>query len=242
MSSGINLNFDFLLKNPALDNPTRQHLAKVYGALTCTVGAAILGVIIDLVYNLGGLLTGIGFIVSVMYLSFTQPTPGNALKRQGALMGAGFFMGLTMGDLISYAIRLDGGAIVMQALLLTICVFIGLSIAAFACSQAHLMMMVSVVTALGMFMSLARLVSMFSLTRGAGFHSLYLYGGLVMFSLYVILHTSAIVARFKAGDEDVVAHALALFLDFAQIFIRILVILMEQKQKEERRKDQQRRR
>jgi FtsH-binding integral membrane protein len=44
-----------------------------------------------------------------------------------------------------------------------------------------------------------------------------------------------VVERASAGDMDHVQHAMDLFVDFAAIFVRILVILMQNSEKREER-------
>ena len=64
-----------------------------------------------------------------------------------------------------------------------------------------------------------------------------LYGGLVVFSLYVIYDTQAIIEKASFGDLDVVKHTLDLFIDFIAIFIRILIILMKNSSKKKKKDD-----
>jgi len=237
-TSFSNFNFDFILKNPKLDDATRHHLAKVYGMLACTVVAAFVGSVIDFIYHLGGILAGIGYIGAVFYIIFTRPTPENSKKRQAALMSVGFLTGLISGPLIRYAVRIDGGAIVMNALLASICVFVALSIAAMVCQHSHIMILVGLASAIGMFLMMTRIMMMFSMR--SGLYDMHLYAGLVMFAMYVVIDTAGIIARSQAGDKDVVSHSLMLFTDFVQLFYRILIIMMQQKQKEEEKRRRRR--
>ena len=75
--------------------------------------------------------------------------------------------------------------------------------------------------------------------RSAGLYDLEIYGGLMIFAGYVLLDTQMIVERAGAGDFDEVRHALDLFVNLIQIFVRILVILMKNAQKNEEKKSKE---
>ena len=69
----------------------------------------------------------------------------------------------------------------------------------------------------------------------------YLMVGLLTACLYVIYDTQLIIERAEMGDKDEISHALTLFLDVFQLFIKILQILMElQKRQEEENRRQKR--
>jgi FtsH-binding integral membrane protein len=59
--------------------------------------------------------------------------------------------------------------------------------------------------------------------------NLWLYGGLVIFSLFVAVDTQVIIERALRGDSDSVHSALDLFLDALNIFVRIMIILSRDK-------------
>jgi hypothetical protein len=67
-----------------------------------------------------------------------------------------------------------------------------------------------------------------------------LYGGLLLFVGYVLFDTQVIIERAERGDFDYIKHALDLFVDFAAIFVRILVILTKNSNERQRRDERRR--
>eukprot|EP01089_Gocevia_fonbrunei_P007319 TRINITY_DN183_c0_g1_i4.p1 TRINITY_DN183_c0_g1~~TRINITY_DN183_c0_g1_i4.p1 ORF type:complete len:123 (+),score=12.76 TRINITY_DN183_c0_g1_i4:290-658(+) len=61
--------------------------------------------------------------------------------------------------------------------------------------------------------------------------SLQLYGGLLVFCGFILYDTQLIVEKTRMGDKNYIDHALNLFLDFANVFVRILAILSKDKKK-----------
>ena len=58
-----------------------------------------------------------------------------------------------------------------------------------------------------------------------------IYGGLLLFSGFVIYDTQIIIEQAHEGNRDFISHALSLFLDFVNIFIRVLIIIMKKGQR-----------
>lgn len=60
--------------------------------------------------------------------------------------------------------------------------------------------------------------------------------GLLIGCLYIIYDTQMIVERAENGDKDEISHAMILFVDLFELFIRILQILIELQKNEEGKK------
>ena len=64
----------------------------------------------------------------------------------------------------------------------------------------------------------------------------YLMFGLLIGCLYIIYDTQMIVERAENGDKDEISHAMILFVDLFELFIRILQILIELQKNEDSKK------
>jgi FtsH-binding integral membrane protein len=62
--------------------------------------------------------------------------------------------------------------------------------------------------------------------RSAFMYNVEIFGGLLVFMGYVLFDTQMIIERANRGDYNYVKHALDLFVDFAAIFVRLLVIMV----------------
>ncbi|XP_064388565.1 probable Bax inhibitor 1 [Halichondria panicea] len=58
-----------------------------------------------------------------------------------------------------------------------------------------------------------------------------LYGGLFLFCGFILFDTQLIVEKCERGDNDYIWHSLDLFLDFVNIFCRLLIILASKEKK-----------
>ena len=56
---------------------------------------------------------------------------------------------------------------------------------------------------------------------------LHLWGGLLIFCGFVVYDTQAIIEKRRRGDKDAIRHSLDLFIDFIQLFRKILILLMQ---------------
>ena len=68
----------------------------------------------------------------------------------------------------------------------------------------------------------------------------YLLFGLLIGCLYIIYDTQMIVERAERGDKDEISHAMILFVDLFELFIRILQILIELQKNEDGKKKKDR--
>jgi FtsH-binding integral membrane protein len=168
-----------------------------------------------------------------MYLMSTGGQNGFDKTRFGLLLGFGFLKGLSLGGLIEHALYMDAG-LVVTALLATTVVFGCFSACAMFAKRRSWLYIGGMLGSVMFYMAIASIANIF-----LGWHiinEVQIYLGLFVFSGYVVFDTQVIIEKASQGQRDVIAHALELFIDFAAIFVRILIILMRNRESEDRRK------
>ncbi len=159
----------------------------------------------------------------VLYLGMSSSK--NALPLRLTLMGVFCLVtGIQFGPPIKRSLAIDP-PIVMTALLLTATVFACFALFALKSdTSSRLFGGGFLFTALLGLSLLSLLAWIFPSLRAVSYFAS-LYGGLLLFCGYVVYDTQVIMQDFEEGREDIVQHAMGLFLDFVSIFIRILTIL-----------------
>jgi len=188
--------------------------------------------------SLGGTLSSIGCVILMMCLAMDRDK-ADYQRRIGMLALYGFLQGCSLGTLIGMAIQMDP-AILVTAFLGTTTIFLCFSMSAIYSSRRSYLYLGAMLSSATMFLCVLSLLSIF--WRPVWMFSFQLYFGLAIFSAYVIYDTQLIIEKAGAGSDDFVWHALELFIDFVQIFVRILIILMQnsQKKKEEKKSSNRR--
>lgn len=55
--------------------------------------------------------------------------------------------------------------------------------------------------------------------------------GLAVFCGFIMFDTQLIIRKARMGDKDFIAHSLDLFIDFVQVFRKVLILLMQKVRK-----------
>jgi len=168
-------------------------------------------------------------------LTFTEATPQQEQKRLGILAGFCVFEGLSIGPLVNQSLYLDP-SILVTAFLGAAAIFGCFTAASLFSKQRSLLYLGGVLGSVVGVMCMMSLVNMFFIGSSALFY-VELYLGLLVFSAYVAFDTQMIIARHQDGDRDYIMHAQTLFIDFVQLFIRLLAILNDKEAKKRRRED-----
>eukprot|EP00274_Cyanoptyche_gloeocystis_P008297 CAMPEP_0196655720 /NCGR_PEP_ID=MMETSP1086-20130531/6648_1 /TAXON_ID=77921 /ORGANISM="Cyanoptyche gloeocystis , Strain SAG4.97" /LENGTH=238 /DNA_ID=CAMNT_0041988181 /DNA_START=101 /DNA_END=817 /DNA_ORIENTATION=+ len=230
-SSDFSLSNSGLLKFSPLEPRIQSHLVKVYQTLAASMLAATVGITADIYFRLNGLLSFLAVIGLIIWL---EATPKQEIrKRFTILMGLCFCNGLSLGPLVNLALYVDYRVLV-TAFLGTLSVFMCLTGAAmFAKRRQYIFLGGFLSSAL----SLMALVSFARLIIGSrGFPYVEVYGGLLVFSGYVLFDTQLVIEKASRGDDDFIGHSVSLFLDFVALFVRILIILLKKEESEKKSK------
>lgn len=217
--------------NAKFDSGTRVHLKNVYACLTMALLSAAAGAYTHLFTNIlhgGGLLFSLVGAACALGLYLTPDNGKNRSTRLAMLLGFAFFSGLGMGPLLDMALRIDPG-LIPNAFVLSSTIFACFSGAAlFAPDGQYLYLGGTLLTGLT---SLFWLGFMNIFFQSQMLFQVYLWAGLAVFCGFVMFDTQMIIEKRRRGDTDFIAHSLDLFIDFIQIFRKVLILLM---QKEER--------
>jgi len=205
----------------------RTHLKNVYATLTMSIMTAALGSYVHLYTDF---LQGGGILFSLLGLGlafglYAYPDNGkNRSTRFGMLMGFAFLTGLGLGPLLDLAIMMDP-SIVPSALLLTSVVFASFTGASLvAPSGQYLYLGGSLISGLSTLMFLGFINIFF---RSQLLFQAHLYLGLAIFCGFIMFDTQVIIEKARRGDKDFVSHSLDLFIDFVQVFRKVLILLMQ---------------
>ncbi|KAH9597252.1 Bax inhibitor 1-related [Trypanosoma melophagium] len=200
----------------------RQHLSRVYGLLAAGCAVAGVGSLLMFATPLGQSmpfwLPMVGGFVPLLWLSFAPPA--NPSLRLGLYFAFTLLEGMALAPLV--AVTLSKG-VLGTAVVLTGAVFCGFSAAALLAPRASLLALQGPLFGMLIGMVAISVLNLFYPTAFA--HSLILYGGLALFSLFVSVDTQAMIERARCGAGDHVQDALQMFLNVVNIFVRIAQIL-----------------
>jgi len=224
--------FDF----SKIDAVTKKHLKNVYASLAISTMAAAVGAAIHLFAGFlkGGFLASLGGIGFLLALGLTSDEPKNQLKRLGYLVGFAFCTGLGLGPLLEHVIAIEP-QIISTAFFATALIFVCFSLTAlWAEERSYLYLGGSLMSGLSI-MCLMGLMNIFF--RSTLIYQFHLYGGLVIFCGFILYDTQLIIEKKRNGDNDFIWHSVDLFLDFVNIFRRILLILSNKEERKRKSKD-----
>ncbi|CAI7745577.1 unnamed protein product [Closterium sp. NIES-54] len=140
------------------------------------------------------------------------------------LLAIAFSHGCSIGPLVDAVIQINPGLLV-TAFVATAAIFLCFSGAALLAKRREYLYLGGFLASAVSTMLALRLASIFFGGSNAVFQ-IELYGGLLVFSGYIIYDTQVLLERARQGQCDHVVDALELLLDFVAVFVRILFILV----------------
>lgn len=220
-----------------LEAPVRKHLKNVYATFTLATIAAAAGGYAHMFSTLigAGLLTAIGAIGTLIWLTLTPYDGKNQLQRLSLLGAFAFLTGCNLGPLLNMAVMVNP-TLVFQALLGTSVVFACFSLSALYAPRGHYLYLGGTLMA---GLSTLFWLSMLNIFFGSRLlFQLNLYIGLAVMCGFIIFDTQSIVEKARRGDKDYVMHSVELFIDFVAVFKRLLIILTDKEaQSKKKRRD-----
>ena len=196
------------------------YIRKVYQHLTILGVMACLGCAVQLkvgIFMFWPMLLGSLGALYFVYTAQSYPV------RMGMFLTFGFLGGWSVGPIISiYRIPPH---LVLTAFALTTLIFVCFTASAMYSKRGEWLHIGGILSSCLFGLLAVWVLSLFFSIPF--FHSILLYGGLVVFSLYVAYDTAVMIENANNGNKDAMIDSINLFIDFLAIFKRILIILAE---------------
>jgi FtsH-binding integral membrane protein len=223
--------FEALLRNSDLPKGVQAHISRVYQTLLVMIATAALGTVVQLKYQIGGFLTFVCVFASILWLCFTPYRADSSNEKKRTLIAClvSFFVGVSLGPGLGMVYEAHGDGLIATAFIATAAVFAGFSAASLYSNKRFLMYSASVIAAASTSLFVVSISSWFY--RTPAMESAMIFLGLVLFSGYIVYDTQIMILQAERGYKDVPMHALQLFLDFVNLFVRILKLLQQKKKK-----------
>lgn len=206
----------------AMTPHVRAHLARVYSLVAAGVGVAGAGSALMMLTPLGRTVPWFvpmfGGFIPLLWLMWAPPRSVEA--RMALFFSFAFLEGMTLAPLVK-ATMIKG--VLGTSLVLTGCIFVGFSAAAYLSPRASMLKFQGPLY--GMLIGMVA-ISLLNLIYPTAFaHSIVLYGGLALFSMFIAVDTQAMVERARCGGSDHVQDAVQMFLNVVNVFVRIAQIM-----------------
>ncbi|XP_009881467.1 PREDICTED: bax inhibitor 1 [Charadrius vociferus] len=230
-----NINFDALFKFSHISASTQEHLKRVYASFALCMFVAAMGAYINVVTHLFqfSLLTGLGALGLMAWLTATPHSRETEQKRLGMLAGFAFLTGTNLGPLLEICVSINP-SIVPTAFLGTATIFACFSLSALYARRRSFLYLGGFLLSGLTLMLLSSVVNAF--VGSTWLFTANLYLGLMIMCGFVLFDTQLIIEKAESGDKDYIWHCVDLFVDFANIFRKLLMILgmTENKKKEKK--------
>lgn len=225
LSSNVLSSLQTVLELGEIPEHAQSHLRLVYTSLSMTLLCAVFGATMGMTIlpAMSPILAFIGSMVLICAIH-CDPDKENAPRRIAILSAFGLLEGVVLAPLINMAIEVDP-YIIITALLCTCLIFGCFSMAALVAKRRSFLFLGGILSSALTMLVVLGVVSIF--LPALKLVWLQIYGGLILFSAFVVYDTQIIIERAAAGSKDFAGHALMLFLDFANIFVKILRLYLQ---------------
>merc|ERR1711915_569040 len=181
----------------------------------------------------GGLLFSLVAAGLAFGLFLTPDNGKNRGTRMAMLLGFGFLTGLGMGPMLQMAMMMNP-SIVPTAFMVTSVIFACFSGAALMAPDGkYLYLGGTLLSGLSTLMWLGFANIFF---RSQLLFQAHIWIGLAVFCGFIMFDTQLIIRKAKNGDKDFIAHSLDLFIDFVQVFRKVLILLMQKEERDNKKK------
>jgi len=201
-----------------------------------TVASATVGAYVHLFTRLlqgGGLLFSLAAAGLAFGLFLTPDNGKNRGTRMAMLLGFGFLTGLGMGPMLQLAMMMNP-TLVPTAFMVTSVIFACFTGAALMAPDGkYLYLGGTLLSGLSTLMWLGFINIFF---RSQLLFQAHIWIGLGIFCGFIMFDTQVIIRKARNGDKDFIAHSLDLFIDFVQIFRKVLILLMQKDERDNKKK------
>ncbi|KAJ1900414.1 Inhibitor of apoptosis-promoting Bax1-related protein [Coemansia sp. IMI 209127] len=216
---------------------TQQQLLQVYTTLATVVMSSMAGCFVaGRIPALGdhGLLALLGVVAGTVAVFVMRPSKENMHKRRMILWTVAWLIGSLMQPIVDGFFLQGDQDIVYMALGTSGTLFASFAAATMMTPRRRTIYLVGTAIAGLVSLSWISLLAYFYPTRML--HSMTMLVSLAASCLSVVIHTHGILELARAGaDLDPVVHALTLFSDLAELFVRLLVLFSNDKRERERK-------
>jgi len=171
-------------------------------------------------------------IITSIWLFSIEFNARTQMQCFGLMSATALFTGIYLSPLINLAIHVDP-QIVMTAFLFTTIIFVCFTLSALYTQKRTYLYLGGFLATGTSIMLVLSLMNIFG--RSQLIFNVNLYLGLVIACGYILYDTQLIVERANNGDMNYVKHALLLFIDMVDLFVRILIILLKNSQNKEKK-------
>ncbi|KAK1441705.1 hypothetical protein BgAZ_500370 [Babesia gibsoni] len=226
-----------LLDFTPLSKAQKEHLAKVYATLAMLSVITICGASVPQEYfSTHPMLLLFAFLGSMLYVVFSGSryrgfSSSVSKKRLLAAAAMAFSQGLLLRELLLFMYYFNP-EIITTALFATVAVFTCFSLASMFMSSRMLLYVSALTVSLSIYISMVRFANFFVGSRFV--NDLTDVGVLLSFCGFVIFDTQITLKEFSYGSRDFLMHAIMLYGDIVNIFLKTMSILYEKEKKKEK--------